>query len=75
MGTKNKPVYRVVVADSRSPRDGKFIEMIGNYYPLREENSFHVDEERVKWWMERGAKPTETVKQLLIKNGIIKRKG
>lgn len=65
IGAKKKPFYRVVVADSRSPRDGKFIEEIGTYAPMNEENKFSIDQEKVKDWMAKGAQPTDTVKRLL----------
>ncbi|MCK5812528.1 MAG: 30S ribosomal protein S16 [Clostridiales bacterium] len=71
VGAKKKPYYRVVVADSRSPRDGKFIEEIGTYAPLLKENRFSVDAEKVKDWMSKGAQPTDTVKRLLKKNDIL----
>lgn len=72
MGAKKAPFYRIVVADSRSPRDGRFIEEIGTYDPLSESNSLHVDLERAKYWIANGAQPTDTVKALLRKNGIVK---
>lgn len=71
MGMKKNPIYRVIVADSRSPRDGKFIEEIGTYNPLVNPVEFKVDGEKVKTWIKNGAQPTETVKSLLKKNGII----
>lgn len=71
IGKKKKPFYRVVVADARSPRDGRFIEEIGTYAPLLKENRFSVDEEKVKDWMSKGAQPTDTVKRLLKKNNVI----
>lgn len=71
MGMKKNPIYRVIVADSRSPRDGKFIEEIGTYNPLVNPVEFKVDGEKVKEWIKNGAQPTETVKSLLKKNGII----
>ncbi len=71
MGMKKNPIYRVIVADSRSPRDGKFIEEIGTYNPLVNPAEFKVDGEKVKTWIKNGAQPTETVKSLLKKNGII----
>ena len=67
MGAKKAPFYRIVVADSRSPRDGRFIEEIGTYDPLSESNSLHVDLERAKYWIANGAKPTDTVRALLKK--------
>ncbi len=71
MGMKKNPIYRVIVADSRSPRDGKFIEEIGTYNPLVNPAEFKVDSDKVKTWIKNGAQPTETVKSLLKKNGII----
>lgn len=71
MGMKKNPFYRVVVADSRSPRDGKFIEEIGTFTPLTNPAEFKVDADKAKTWIKNGAQPTETVKALLKKNGII----
>ena len=71
MGAKKAPFYRVVVADSRYPRDGRFIEEIGTYNPLVEPSEFKVDEEKTKKWIANGAQPTDTVKALLKKNNII----
>lgn len=71
MGAKKAPFYRVVVADSRSPRDGRFIEELGYYDPTKETTVFSVDEDKVKQWIANGAQPTETVKVLLKKNGVI----
>lgn len=67
VGTKNKPVFRIVVADSRSPRDGKFIEEIGTYQPLKEGTNFTVDMERARYWIKVGAQPSETVASFLRK--------
>lgn len=71
MGAKKAPFYRVVVADSRSPRDGKFIEEIGYYNPLTEPSDVKIDGERAKAWMSNGAQPSDTVKRLMKKAGII----
>ena len=71
MGYKRHPFYRVVVADARSPRDGRFIEEIGTYDPNQEPAAFKVDEEEVKKWIKNGAKPTETVARLFKKSGIL----
>ena len=71
MGAKKAPTYRVIVADSRSPRDGRFIEEIGTYNPLTEPAQVAIDAEKAKKWIANGAQPTETVKALLKKNGII----
>ena len=69
-GRRNRPFYRVVAADSRAPRDGKFLEILGYYDPLKEPFEFKVDEKKVKKWLERGAEPTETVRALLRRIGI-----
>ena len=71
MGAKKAPFYRVVVADSRDPRDGRFIEEVGYYNPLTEPVTIQIDAEKAKKWIENGAQPTETVKTLLKKNGIL----
>ena len=67
MGAKKAPYYRVVVADSRYPRDGRFIEEIGTYDPMAEGENIKVDLERAKYWISNGAQPTETVRGLLTK--------
>ena len=67
MGAKKNPFYRIVVADSRSPRDGRFIEELGTYNPLANPAEIKVDVERAKYWIANGAQPTETVKALLKK--------
>ena len=72
MGAHKKPFYRVVVADSRAPRDGRFIEEVGYYNPMTEPVTLKVEEEKVQKWLASGAQPTETVKSLLTKSGIIK---
>ncbi len=74
MGDKKSPFYRVVVADSRSPRDGKNIEIIGTYNPLTEPAEVKIDADKAKKWLSNGAIPTDTAKELLIKSGIIERK-
>jgi len=71
MGAKKAPFYRVVVADSRSPRDGKFIEEIGYYNPITEPAEIKIDAEKAKKWLSTGAQPSDTVKSLLKKSGII----
>ncbi len=71
MGAHKKPFYRIVVADARSPRDGKFIEEIGYYNPMTEPKDIKIDEEKAKKWLNDGAQPTETVKTLFKKSGII----
>ncbi len=70
IGTMKAPFYRVVVADSRSPRNGRFIEEIGTYDPLQEPAKIEIDAEAAKKWIKNGAQPTETVKSLLKKSGI-----
>ena len=70
IGAKKKPFYRIVVADSRSPRDGKFIEQIGTYNPLTDPSEVKVDVEKAKKWLSTGAQPTETVKKLLKIAGV-----
>ena len=71
MGAKKAPFYRVVVADSRYPRDGRFIEEIGTYDPTKEPALVNIDAEKAKKWIATGAQPTDTVKVLLKKNNII----
>ncbi len=71
IGAKKAPFYRVVVADSRSPRDGKFIEEIGTYDPMADPSIFTVDADKVKSWIAKGAQATDTVKALLKKNGSL----
>ena len=67
MGAKKAPYYRVVVADSHSPRDGRFIEELGTYDPMADDNKIKVDMERVKYWISNGAQPTDTVRGLIKK--------
>jgi small subunit ribosomal protein S16 len=69
VGTKNTPVFRIVVADSRSPRDGKFIEEIGTYQPLQKGDNFKLDLERANYWVSKGAQPSDTVASFLKKAG------
>lgn len=71
MGAKKAPFYRIVVADSRSPRDGRFIEEIGYYNPMEEPSVVKVDPEKAKKWLDNGAQPTDTVKSLFKKHGVI----
>lgn len=66
-GSKNHPVYRVVVADSRSPRDGKFIEEIGTYHPLKKGDNFSLDLERARYWVGVGAQPSDTIASFIKK--------
>jgi small subunit ribosomal protein S16 len=72
IGTHKKPYYRVVIADERSPRDGRFIEMIGTYDPFKQEGGTTVDQEKALSWLKKGAVPTDTVRSLLSKAGIMK---
>ena len=67
IGAKNSPVFRIVVADSRSPRDGKFIEEIGCYQPLKKDDNVRLDLERALYWVDKGAQPTETVASFIRK--------
>ena len=71
MGAKKNPFYCIVVADSRAPRDGRFIEILGNYDPSKQPALVNVDEAKVMDWMSKGAQPTDTVKALLRKQGIM----
>lgn len=73
MGAKKQPFYRIVAADSRSPRDGKFIENIGTYNPLTEPAEIKIDEELALKWLRTGAEPTETVRTLFKKVGILEK--
>jgi small subunit ribosomal protein S16 len=72
VGRKNAPFYRILVADSQSPRDGKFIEIIGQYAPRQNEGSLNVDEARANYWLDQGAQPTDTVRSLLRRAGVLK---
>jgi small subunit ribosomal protein S16 len=74
MGKKKQPVYKLVAADARSPRDGKFIEAVGLYNPLTEPHTFEIKEDRVLYWLNVGAQPTSTVKSLLRQKGITLKK-
>ena len=71
LGAKKAPYYRIVVADSRAPRDGRFIEAIGTYNPMTNPSTVTVDAEKVKKWIANGAQPTDSVRSLLKKNGVI----
>ncbi|MBR4951227.1 MAG: 30S ribosomal protein S16 [Clostridia bacterium] len=71
MGAKKAPCYRIVVADSRYPRDGRFIEEIGFYNPMTEPAEVNIDAEKAKKWINNGAQPTDTVKDLLKKSGVL----
>jgi small subunit ribosomal protein S16 len=71
-GRKKTPMYRIVVADSQSPRDGRFIEILGQYQPRGGENAINLDAERVNYWLNVGAQPTDTVRSLIRRAGILK---
>jgi small subunit ribosomal protein S16 len=71
-GRKKQPTYRIVVADSRSPRDGKFIEIIGQYMPRSGDKALNLLNDRVNYWLDSGAQPTDTVRSLLRKAGVLK---
>ena len=71
MGAKKAPFYRIVVADSRSPRDGRFIEEIGYYDPTVNPSVININEERAKYWIGTGAQPSETVKALMVIKGVV----
>ena len=73
-GAKKKPFYRVVVADSRRARDGKFIEILGTFDPLKNPEEIKIDTERAKVWLGNGAQPSDTVRELLVKCGAIEKK-
>ncbi len=70
-GSKQRPFYRIVAADARSPRDGRFIDTIGTYNPIPAEYEVNIDEEKAMYWLTNGAQPTDTVKNLLSKKGIM----
>ena len=74
MGMKKKPFYRVIIADDRSPRDGRFVEEIGYYNPMTKPAEIKVDADRAKYWLGVGAQPTDTVRILLKKSGAIEEK-
>ena len=73
MGAKQKPFYRIVAADSRSPRDGRFIETVGTYNPIKNPQEINIDEEKALSWLSKGAEPTDTVRSLLKSVGITKK--
>ena len=72
MGKKGAPFYRIVAADSRSPRDGRFIEQIGTYNPTKAEEKVTLDQELAKKWLSNGAQPTDTVRSILSHEGVLK---
>ena len=73
MGAKKRPFYRIVAADSRSPRDGRFIEVVGTYNPITEPSEVKVNEELALKWLQNGAIPTDTVRDLLRKQGVMEK--
>lgn len=73
MGSKKSPFYRIVVADSRSPRDGRIIEKVGTYNPLVQPEAVVVDEEKVLSWLANGAQPSDTVRNILSRQGVMKK--
>lgn len=75
MGAKKRPFYRLVVADSRSPRDGRFIEEVGSYDPIANPARVQVNAERVREWMSRGARPSDIARKLLEQQGVLQRPG
>ena len=74
LGDKKSPFYRVIVADSRSPRDGKFIEILGTYNPLTNPAEIKINNEKAREWIKNGAQPTDTARNLLVKSGAIEPK-
>jgi small subunit ribosomal protein S16 len=70
VGSKKNPIYRVVVADARAPRDGRFLEIVGRYNPQTDPSTIELDEEKVKEWISKGAQPTDPVKRLMKAKGI-----
>ena len=71
IGAKKHPFYRLVVADTRSPRDGKFIEILGTYDPMQEPPKLNIDEEKIKAWLQKGARPSDTARAFLIGRGLL----
>jgi small subunit ribosomal protein S16 len=71
-GSKKKPFYRIIVADSRSPRDGRFIEKVGTYDPLKDPAQVTLDKEKIKVWYTKGARPTKTVENIFQREGVLK---
>jgi small subunit ribosomal protein S16 len=72
VGRKKSPIYRIVVADSRSPRDGRFIEIIGNYSPRQGDTAIDLKKDRANYWLDNGAQPSDTVRSLLRRAGVLK---
>ena len=73
MGAKQRPFYRIVASDSRSPRDGRFIEVVGTYNPISTPAEVKIDEEKALYWLGHGAQPTDTVRNLLSQTGVLKK--
>ena len=73
MGAKQRPFYRIVASDSRSPRDGRFIEVVGTYNPISTPAEVKIDEEKALYWLGHGAQPTDTVRNLLSEAGVMKK--
>ena len=73
MGSKQRPFYRIVASDARSPRDGRFLEVVGTYNPITNPAETKIDEEKAMYWLNNGAQPTETVRNILSKEGIMKK--
>ena len=71
MGSKQRPFYRIVVADARSPRDGRFIETLGTYDVIKKEDNITLDEEKIINWLDKGAQPTDTVRSILSQKGVL----
>ncbi|MCB1172479.1 MAG: 30S ribosomal protein S16 [Leptospiraceae bacterium] len=71
LGNKNRPFYRIVAADQRSPRDGRFIEILGTYNPANVREDIKLKEDRIKYWLGNGAQPSEKVESILKKNGLV----
>ena len=74
LGDKKTPFYRVIVADSRSPRDGKFIDLLGTYNPLTNPAEIKIDNDKAREWIKNGAQPTDTARNILVKSGAIEKK-
>jgi len=74
VGRKKSPMYRIIVADSKSPRDGKFIEIVGQYQPRTGDKAINLDADRINHWLNVGAQPTDTVRSLLRKAGVLKQR-
>src|SRR3954470_23890038 len=74
VGRKNAPFYRILIADSQMPRDGRFIEVIGQYAPRKSDGALQIDEARANHWLNQGAQPTDTVRSLLRRAGILKKR-